>query len=40
MDLGLEDCIREEYALIDLQILADRINEKQKVLVLKLKYNL
>ncbi len=34
MDLGLEDCIREEYALIDLQILADRINEKQKVLVL------
>lgn len=33
-DLGLDNCIREEYALIDLQILADQINEKQKVLAL------
>ncbi len=31
-EIGLEDCIREEYALIDLQILTNKINEKQKVL--------
>lgn len=33
-ELGLDDCIRDEYALIDLQILADKINEKQKSLIL------
>lgn len=33
-EIGLDDCIQNEYALIDLQILADKINEKQKVLSL------
>lgn len=31
-EIGLDEFIREEYALIDLQILANQINEKQKVL--------
>ncbi len=31
-EIGLEEYIREEYALIDLQNLAHKINEKQKVL--------
>jgi len=34
---GLEDNICEEYSLIDLQILAEKINEKQEVLTLKQK---
>ena len=34
-DCGLDDYIRDEYALIDLQDLAIRINEKQKQLKLK-----
>lgn len=33
-EIGLDDCIQNQYALIDLQILADKINEKQKVLSL------
>lgn len=31
-EIGLDEFIQEEYALIDLQILANKINEKQKVL--------
>jgi len=31
---GLEDNIREKYALMDLQIISDKINEKQKSLIL------
>lgn len=34
MELGLDEYIREEYALIDLQILADQINEKVQTRIL------
>lgn len=33
-EIGLDEYIREEYALIDLQSLAERINEEQKILTL------
>lgn len=34
-EIGLDDCIQEAYTPADLQILNDRLNEKQKVLSFK-----
>ena len=32
-ELGLDSSIRDRYALIDLQVLADRINQEEKILI-------